>query len=92
MFRFRSTKLLTLLFVFGCGGTEQSDDVDVEWGASACEQHMREICACEGELAEAACEAAQAALENEVTKEMEEACEEAEIDCRVFEAAEGATE
>ena len=71
--------LMASLFLVGCGKT-------------ACEKDADDICACEGELAEAACEAAEAALEGEVTDEMEEACEEAEIDCAVFEATDAAAE
>jgi len=67
--------LMASLFLVGCGKT-------------ACEQDLDDLCACDGDLATAACEAAEEAMEGEVTDEMEEACEENEIDCADFEEAE----
>jgi hypothetical protein len=71
--------LMASLFLVGCG-------------KSACEQDVDDVCACEGDLAEAACSAAEAMLEEEVTDEMEESCEENEISCDDFEVADDAAE
>jgi hypothetical protein len=64
--------LMTSLFLVGCG-------------KSACEEDADDVCACEGDFADDACEAAEAALEEEITDEIEELCNRHQIECSDFE-------